>query len=35
MEREALKKEQDQASKERLKNLEQDIHRIEKEYADL
>lgn len=35
MEREALKKEQDQASRERLKNLEQDIHRIEKEYADL
>lgn len=35
MEREALKKEKDQASIERLKNLEHEIERVEKEYADL
>lgn len=35
MEREALKKESDQASKERLQNLENEIERVEREYADL
>jgi ATP-dependent Clp protease ATP-binding subunit ClpB len=35
IQREALKKEKDEASKKRLKNLEEDIQRLEKEYADL
>ena len=35
IEREALKKESDEASKKRLNTLEQDIGRTEKEYADL
>lgn len=35
IEREALKKEQDEAAKKRLKKLEDDISNLEKEYADL
>jgi len=35
IEREALKKETDEASKKRLQNLEQEISKIQKEYADL
>ena len=35
MEREALKKETDEASKDRLKKLEADIDELEREYADL
>ena len=35
MEREALKKEKDEASKKRLADLEEQIHKLEKEYADL
>lgn len=35
MEREALKKETDEASKKRLINLEQDIERLSKEFSDL
>lgn len=35
IEREALKKETDEASKKRLENLENDIVRLEKEYSDL
>ncbi|HLV18386.1 MAG TPA: Clp protease N-terminal domain-containing protein, partial [Pseudomonas sp.] len=35
MEREAVKKEEDEASKKRLEKLEQDIDAIEREYADL
>ena len=35
MEREALRKEDDEASKKRLEKLEDDISRLEKEYADL
>lgn len=35
IEREALKKEKDTASKQRLEKLESEIHKIEKEYADL
>jgi len=35
IEREALKKETDPASKERLQHLEEEITRLEKEYADL
>ncbi len=35
IEREALKKEKDEASKKRLQDLEMDIKKIEKEYADL
>ncbi|MDH5545748.1 MAG: ATP-dependent chaperone ClpB [Gammaproteobacteria bacterium] len=35
IEREALKKEKDEASSKRLKNLEDEISRLEKEYADL
>lgn len=35
IEREAVKKDTDQASKERLNKINQHIHRIEKEYADL
>jgi len=35
MEREALRKEQDEASRKRLEKLEEDIARQEKEYADL
>jgi len=35
IERTALHKEQDEASKQRLRKLEQDINQLEKEYADL
>ncbi len=35
IEREALKKEKDKASKQRLKNLNDEIQQLEKEYADL
>src|SRR5690606_15577711 len=35
MEREAVKKEEDEASKKRLEKLQQDIDEIEREYADL
>ncbi len=35
IEREALKKEKDPASKQRLEKLESEIHKTEKEYADL
>jgi ATP-dependent Clp protease ATP-binding subunit ClpB len=35
IEREALKKEKDEASKKRLKDLEAEIKKLEKEYADL
>ena len=35
MEREALKKEDDESSKKRLKNLDEEVERLEKEYADL
>ena len=35
IEREAMKKEKDDASKKRLKNLEDEIIKLEKEYADL
>jgi ATP-dependent Clp protease ATP-binding subunit ClpB len=35
IEREALKKETDEASKRRLENLEAEINKLEKEYADL
>lgn len=35
IEREALKKEQDEASKRRLADLESEINRLEREYADL
>lgn len=35
IEREALKKEEDEASRKRLDNLETEISRLEKEYADL
>ncbi len=35
IEREALKKEKDKASKQRLKNLNAEIQQLEKEYADL
>lgn len=35
IEREALKKESDPASKKRLTNLEEEIHKLEKEYADM
>ena len=35
MEREALKKEEDEASRKRLEKLNEDIDRIEREYADL
>ncbi|MGI9302588.1 MAG: ATP-dependent chaperone ClpB [Gammaproteobacteria bacterium] len=35
IEREALKKEEDEASKKRLGNLEEEIAKLEKEYADL
>jgi ATP-dependent Clp protease ATP-binding subunit ClpB len=35
MEREALKKEEDEASRKRLEKLNEDIGRIEREYADL
>ncbi|HLF66466.1 MAG TPA: AAA family ATPase, partial [Gammaproteobacteria bacterium] len=35
IEHEALKKENDDASKKRLKDLEAEIHKLEKEYADL
>lgn len=35
IEREAMKKEKDDASKKRLKNLEDEITQLEKEYADL
>ena len=35
IEREAVKKETDEASRKRLKNLEQDINNVEREYADL
>ncbi|MDY6982973.1 MAG: ATP-dependent chaperone ClpB, partial [Pseudomonadota bacterium] len=35
IEREALKKETDDASKKRLEKLQEDINRLEKEYADL
>lgn len=35
IEREALKKENDPASKKRLQTLEEDIHKIEKEYSDM
>src|SRR5690554_1942333 len=35
MEREALRKEEDEASRKRLEKLEDDIQRLEKEYADL
>jgi len=35
IEREALRKEKDQASKQRLEKLENEIHKIEREYADL
>lgn len=35
IEREALKKETDDASKERLRNLEKEINQLEKKYADL
>lgn len=35
MEREALKKEEDEASRKRLEKLNEDIERIEREYADL
>lgn len=35
IEREALKKEEDDATKKRLEKLEQEIHELEREYADL
>ena len=35
IEREALKKETDEASKKRLKQLEEKLKKLEKEYADL
>ena len=35
MEREALKKEEDEASRKRLEKLNEDIHKLEREYADL
>lgn len=35
IEREALKKENDEASKKRLQQLEEEIHKLSKEYADL
>jgi len=35
IEREAMKKESDEASKKRRKNLDEEIQRLEKEYADL
>ena len=35
IEREALKKEKDEASKKRLKNLEEEISKVEREYSDL
>ncbi|MGQ0834052.1 MAG: ATP-dependent chaperone ClpB [Gammaproteobacteria bacterium] len=35
IEREALKKESDEASKRRLKDLDEALHQLEKEYADL
>jgi ATP-dependent Clp protease ATP-binding subunit ClpB len=35
IEQEALKKEKDEASRKRLKTLEQTLHELEKEYADL